>query len=224
MKLLAFDTSTHACTVAVIDTAKPVNANIASKTEMQAMQQGKLILPMIDAVLQTAGILLSELDAIAYGTGPGSYTGTRIAASVVQALGFVNPCKIIPVSSLATMAQAAFIKHHWQRILVAVDARANQVYWAAYELQANGLMKLQDQEHVSAPSNLAVPFTEIDWYGIGDGWSAYGEIINNSIDSKPKEIDVTTLPLADAMLSLALDKLKHQQSIDVFDALPVYLR
>lgn len=188
------------------------------------MQQGKLILPMIDAVLQTANIQLAELDAIAYGQGPGSYTGTRIAASVVQALSFVNKCKIVPVSSLATMAQAAYLKHQWQQLMVAVDARANQLYWAAYALNEEGLMTLQGQEQVSTPDKLVVPFIDTDWYGIGDGWTAYGEIINTSILSKPKEIEVNTLPLADAMLSLALEKLKNQQSIDVFDALPVYLR
>ena len=224
MKLLAFDTSTHACTVAVIDTAKPVNANIVSKTDIQPMQQGKLILPMIDAVLQAAEISLSELDAIAYGQGPGSYTGTRIAASVVQGLSFVNKCKIVPVSSLATMAQAAYLKHGWQHIMVAVDARANQLYWAAYTLGVDELMTLQDQEQVTTPDKLVVPFINTDWYGIGDGWAAYGEIITKSIHGQPKEIDVNTLPLADAMLFLALNKLKHQQSIDVFNALPVYLR
>ena len=124
MKILAIETSSHACSVALLNEDKVKISHIISP-----MQQAKLILPMIDELLKSSALTLNDLDAIAYGCGPGGFTGVRIAASVAQGLGFAVKLPIIPISSLAVMAEAAFLERQWRKLLVAVDARADQIYW-----------------------------------------------------------------------------------------------
>jgi tRNA threonylcarbamoyladenosine biosynthesis protein TsaB len=224
VKFLAFDTSTHLCTVAVIDTAKPSNTNIVSQHKNLPMQQGQLILPMIDAVLEQAGIKLADLDAIGYGQGPGSYTGTRIAASVAQGLGFATQCPLIPISSLLITAQSAHEHSGWENVIVALDARAAEIYWAAFTINAQGLMIGVGQEYVTAPEKLITPFMEKAWFGVGSGWAEYGEILNRQQANPAQAINGNQLPSAEAMLLLLQDKWEHKLVVSPEKALPVYLR
>jgi tRNA threonylcarbamoyladenosine biosynthesis protein TsaB len=224
VKLLAFDTSTSACSVAIFDSAKDCEQQITSHIEIMPMQQGKLILPMIDAALAKAEIALNELDAICYGQGPGSYTGLRISASVAQGLGFALNCPLIAVSSLAAAAQAAYQRHGWGKILVAQDARAQEIYWAAFSLNAEKRMCSIGTEQVTSPAALATPFSGQEWHGVGDAWQVYGEILNKSVLLAAEKIETKPLLLAEAIVMLAKEKYSQQQWVSARDAVPVYLR
>lgn len=224
MKLLAFDTSTAACSVALLDTSKSTTQQIYSLHQIQPQQQGKLILPMIHAVLESASVSMQELNAIAYGCGPGSYTGVRIACSVAQGIGLATDCRVLAISSLAAMAQAAYQAFQWRHLLVALDAHMQEIYWSAYHVSDLGYVELSGQEEVLNPLNVRMPHDKVDWYGIGDGWGKYGEILSNQADERLKSINIELLPTAEAMLGLA--KLKYEQGdwIASSEALPVYLR
>lgn len=224
MKLLAFDTSTSACSVAVLNSTLSEDRRIVAKQDVQAMQQGKLILPLIEAALHDAEVSLHELDAIAFGQGPGSYTGTRIATSVAQGLGSALSCPLIPLSSLQIIAQSAYLQHGWQSIQVAIDARVGEIYAASYQLDANGIMAAEDKEQVISPNALIIPFKETEWWGVGNGWTAYGEILNSLAAHQPQAIDENQQPQANALVMLAKNKLELKQYVSLDEALPVYLR
>lgn len=224
--VLALDTSFSACSVAL-----QCGDEIKFCHQMAPMQQTKLLLPMIQAILESNSVKLNQLDAIAFGCGPASFTGVRIASSVAQGLSFAASCPVIPISSLAATAQAAYQEKQWSNALVAIDARAGNVYWAAYEL-SSGCMTLVGKETIISPfeiieNNGIFPAdrTPTGWYAIGDGWGRYKEALTTHLGFEPVEIDANQLPTASAVLNLAnialnrgLEK-KHS-----FEAIPVYLR
>lgn len=215
MKLLAIDTSSTACSIAL-----QIGKDILSRHVIMPMQQAQLILPMIKTLLTDANIKLNQLDAIAFGRGPGSFTGIRIAASVAQGLSFGAKLPVIAISSLAALAQAAYQSLGWEKLLVAVDARMQEVYWGIYSVNSTGLVVLTGEEMISAPNQL--PFVEDQaWSGVGNGWEVYRE----QIAQKLTKIDSTYLPTATAILALAGEKwLKQEDLLKPEDALPTYLR
>lgn len=210
MKILAFDTSTSACSVALLN-----ENTVKLSHQMAPMQQAKLILPMIHDLLEKESLTLNDLDTIAYGCGPGSFTGIRIAASVAQGIGFGIKKPIIPVSSLAALAQTAFLQWQWPRCLVAIDARSELIYWALYETNASGCMELKGKEQLSKPEDIKTPDNTI-WYGAGDGWG--------KLTGKAKAVNTAALPDAQALLQLAKVKFERGDWVTPFEAIPVYLR
>ena len=137
MKLLAIDTATEQCSVAIVtDTAT------WSRVVPTARSHADMILPMVDALLAESGVTLSQLDGLAFGRGPGSFTGVRIAVSVIQGLALARQLRVVGVSNLAAVAQQAVTLRQLPpgaHILVCMDARMNEVYWAQYCVDANGL-------------------------------------------------------------------------------------
>jgi tRNA threonylcarbamoyladenosine biosynthesis protein TsaB len=218
VRLLAFDTSSPACSVALLDTAKPAGEQILSLHKIMPMQQGKLILPMINTILSSSFLTLHDLDAIAYGRGPGSFTGIRIASSVAQGLGFATKFRLIPISSLAAIAQTAYLEQQWAYLLVALDARMGGVYWAQYKVNQLGLVELIGREEVSAPETVGMPENTNNWYGVGDGWEKY------NLGIQPKATNSKLLPTAQAILSLARVKFEQGEWVKANEAVPVYLR
>jgi tRNA threonylcarbamoyladenosine biosynthesis protein TsaB len=162
MNLLAFDTATEACTAALW-----LDGRVLERFELRS-QHSEHLLPMIDALLAEAGLALTRLDAIAFGRGPGSFTGLRIGAGVAQGLAFGAGLPVVPVSTLAALAQG----QEADRVLAALDARMQQVYWGRYTRDAAGLMRLQGTEQVLAPSDIEPP-RDGDWYGAGSGWDVH---------------------------------------------------
>ena len=128
MNLLAIETSDAACSIAL-----QVGDAIHARHEVIPMQQSQVVLPWIDELLRAKSITLNQLDAIAFGCGPGSFTGIRLATSIAQGLGYGAGLPLIPVSSLAILAQTAYQTLGWDRVLVAVDARMQEIYTGAYE-------------------------------------------------------------------------------------------
>ncbi len=213
MKLLAFDTSSSACSVGL-----SIDGKVTWRHEIAPMQQAKLILPIINELLKTAQIQITELDAIAFGCGPGSFTGVRIGVSVAQGLAFAADKPLIPVSSLAAIAQAAYQDLGWRKLVVAVDARIQEIYWASYDVQENQLVKLIGKEQVSSPEEIILP--DSTWSGVGSAWEVY----QDRILAQPELVDAERLPTASAILALAESRFHLGEVVSAAEATPVYLR
>ena len=212
MKILALDTSTDACTAAVwVDGAVHEQFEIA--------QQSARILPMVDAVLAEAGLTLSQLDAIAFGRGPGSFTGLRIAAGVVQGLAFGADLPVVPVSSLAALSQG----QNAGRVLAAFDARIQQVYWGAYVRNAEGIVELQGEEGVYAPDRIPLPEGN-DWLGAGSGWDQYADALLTYLGTRATEWRKQCFPHARDVAELGAVGFNQGRVVAPELALPVYLR
>lgn len=237
MKLLAFDTSTSVCSVGLLDDSRSAGDQVKSLARTATMQQGKLILPMINELLETFNVTLNALDAVAFGCGPGSYTGLRIASSVAQSLSVVAHLPLISISSLAAIAQTGFLVHpHMTNLLVALDARMMQVYWGAYQVNAQGYVELIGKEGVYNPKEVPNPNDTIamtqcssnvrpqHWQGLGNGWSIYGETLGSALEISPSQLDEITYPSAEALLALAQHKLLAGGRLESNDGLPSYLR
>lgn len=214
MKILSIDTSSAACSVALL-----IDEEITATHKLIPMQQAQNILPMIENLLSSKNISFNQMDALAFGCGPGSFTGVRIAASVIQGLGYGLNLPIISISSLAALAQQAYEDLHWKKLLVGIDARIQEVYCAAYEVNSEGFMSLVGNEIVCRPEDFIIPKGN-DWYGVGNAWEVY----TRDIPFQPLEIDITRVPTASAVVRLARMKYLSQEWLSPAEALPVYLR
>ncbi|MFZ4702392.1 MAG: tRNA (adenosine(37)-N6)-threonylcarbamoyltransferase complex dimerization subunit type 1 TsaB, partial [Candidatus Methylumidiphilus sp.] len=144
MKLLSLETSTEACSAALY-----LDGEITERYQLAPQQHNKLILPMIQSLLAEADLKLHQLDALAFGRGPGSFTGVRIAAGIVQGLAFGADLPVAPVSTLAAMAQEVFAESDSQYALPCIDARMGEVYWGVYRRGNDGMAKLSGSEVVA---------------------------------------------------------------------------
>ncbi|RRA91685.1 tRNA (adenosine(37)-N6)-threonylcarbamoyltransferase complex dimerization subunit type 1 TsaB [Aeromonas veronii] len=218
MKILAVDTATEACSAALL-----VGDKLFSRWEEAPRDHTRKILPMVQAVLEDAGISLSDLDAIAFGRGPGSFTGVRIGISVAQGLAFGAGVPLIGISTLAAMAQGAYRLDGAQQVLTAIDARMNEVYFGRYEL-IDGRMQLVGDEVVSDPVAL------VDARGklagrvtcVGTGFETYGETLSGLADELAES--QVRFPAAEDMLPLARAAWLAGEAVPVEQATPVYLR
>lgn len=217
MKILALDTSTEACSAAVY-ADKQVYAQFA----LTPREHTRLILPMVEKVLGDAGLRLQDVDAIAVGRGPGAFTGIRIGVGVAQGLAMAADKPILPVSTLAALAQQAYVQQGATQVLAALDARMQEVYWGQYSLK-DGIMQLQGEEQVCAPTNTPIPESSA-WFASGHGWSAYAEVLQGRFADKLSGIDTAALPNAEFMLPLAIADWQAGKAVPPEDAQPVYLR
>lgn len=218
MKILAIDTSSIACSVALL-----LDDHIDFTHTIAPMQQAQQILTILDDLLAKNKINFNQLDALAFGCGPGSFTGLRIAASVIQGLAFASQLPVIKISSLAALAQATYDDLGWKNLLVAVDARVQEIYWAKYAANSQGLVELIEDEIVCHPENITVP-AENNWFGVGNGWEIYHDLLIKRLRVEPQAIDASRLPMANAMLKLAKLKFEKGEWVHAEEALPVYLR
>ncbi len=215
MKLLAIDTATEACSAALYD-----NGAIATQYTLAPRQHTELILPMIDALLAEAGLSPTALDALAFGRGPGAFTGVRIAAGVVQGLAMAADLPVAPVSTLATLAQAMITKS--PQIACAIDARMGEVYWALYRSDGT-IMRLVGEESVRPPATVARPSNR-GWLGAGSGWQTYRTVLQQAMGDHLAGIEADRYPSAAAMCPLAIDAYQRGDTVSAANALPVYLR
>ncbi len=218
MKLLAIETSSDACSAALL-----IENTLEERFEIAPQQHTALILPMVDSLLKQAGLRLNELDALAFGRGPGSFTGVRIAASVVQGLAFGAELPVVPISSLAALAQGVYLAHGATRILTATDARMNEVYWAAWRLDENALMTLQGDEAVCAPQDAPLPDQAV-WFGAGSGWQPYGALLAGRLGERLSGYQADSYPHARDVAHLARSAFACGAAVNPEHALPVYLR
>ena len=150
MKLLAIDTATEGCSAALL-----IDNKMAVRMDVQPRKHAELILPMLDELLSEAGLSVSQLDALAFGRGPGAFTGVRIATGVIQGVAFAADLPVVPVSTLRALAQRTYNEYNHTNVLTAFDARMDEVYWAAYQLDDNGLMSLVGEEAVLSPDDVS---------------------------------------------------------------------
>jgi tRNA threonylcarbamoyladenosine biosynthesis protein TsaB len=218
MNLLAIETSSNACSIALM-----VDDKLFFTHEVAPIQQAKLALPMIQELLTQQNLSLSELDAIAFGCGPGSFTGVRIAASMAQGLAYSANLPLIKVSSLASIAQAVYQELGYQNVLVAIDARMNEIYCGHYALADHGQMELVGQESVVAPNLLIIPVADSLCFA-GNAWEIFADDL--IVKLPPNAIVHTDYSArADTVASLAKHKwLMRQFVTETSDALPTYLR
>ncbi|EIK52674.1 metal-dependent protease molecular chaperone [Stutzerimonas stutzeri TS44] len=212
--LLALDTATEACSVALLH-----DGRVLSHYEVIPRLHAQRILPMIQTLLAEAGIGLSALDAIAFGRGPGAFTGVRIAIGVVQGLAFALERPVLPVSTLATIAQRAWREHGATQVAAAIDARMDEVYWGCYREHA-GEMQLCGGEAVLPPEQAGLPRDATGaWFGAGTGWG-YAERIPVAVSAT----DARLLPHAEDLLRLATFAWQRGEAVEADQAQPVYLR
>lgn len=213
--LLALDTATEACSVALLHDGRTF-----SHYEVAPRMHAQRLLPLIQQMLAEAGIAASALDAIAFGRGPGAFTGVRIAIGVVQGLAFGLDRPVLPVSNLAVLAQRAMREHGAEQVAAAIDARMDEVYWGCYRA-TGGEMCLQGVEAVLPPEQAQGPRgSSGDWFGAGTGWGSHAE----RIALKPVAMDGTLLPHAADLLALAQFAWARGEALAADQAQPVYLR
>lgn len=213
MRLLALDTATEACSVAVA-----VDGQFHEHFEL-GRRHSEGILVMVEAVLADAGLGLTQLDAIAFGRGPGLFTGLRIGAGVTQGLAFAAGLPVVPVSSLAALAQGT----GELRVLAAIDARMSQVYWGAFTRGADGLVEPAGSEVVSGPAQVPVPSGQ-HWVGAGSGWDQYHEALRARLDNHVQGWRAEIWPRARDVAALGTAVLAAGGAVAPEQAVPVYIR
>jgi len=217
LKILAIDTATEQCSVALhIDEACITRGVVTPRGHAD------LILPMIQEVLTEAGLTLQRLDAIAFGRGPGAFTGVRIAVGVVQGLAFATDLPVIGISNLAAVAQQS--THNATEILVCMDARMGEVYWARFKATDDKLVTPLSAERVSAPEHVISSQQQEQWRpstAVGTGFGAYPMLAQHFAAC---DLNATSLPHARDIAALAIRDFKLGMALDVMQAQPVYLR
>lgn len=217
MRLLAIDTATEACSAAVY-----VDGHVFSRFELAPQRHAELILPMCEAVLTDAGVTLAHLDALAFGRGPGAFTGVRIATGVIQGIALGTGLKVIAISSLAALAQSVVRLHAAEAVFAAIDARMGEVYCASFGTRA-GLIEPRSPERVVAADEVeALP--DGHWHGAGTGFASHHEPLRQRLGPPLKAVIVDAYPQAEDILTLALAAHARGEAVDAAQALPVYLR
>jgi tRNA threonylcarbamoyladenosine biosynthesis protein TsaB len=214
MQLLAFDTSTLSLSVAYTDGEAWV-----VRDERVGQAHSQKLIPIIDDVLREARASLGDLDALAFGAGPGSFTGVRIACGVAQGLGLGADVPQVPVCTLEALAQGAFDEHGATRVVACLDARMREVYVARYALD-NARWTVEREPAVVHPSDLEPPPGEA-WFGAGDGFLAYPELASALHIA---QFDAQLLPQARAVARVAMPRVASGETVDAGRALPVYVR
>lgn len=215
MKILALDAATEACSVALYN-----NGEVTSKFEITPQQHSQKLLPFVDEILKQSDVTLQQLDGIAYGQGPGSFTGVRIGVAICQGLAFGADVPVVGISSIAAMAQQAIAQLSADKVVGAIDARMAEVYWGCYE-NKNGLAMLVGQEAAIKPDLVSSPEGWQQLTAVGTGWQAYQEQLAHINHVSTSEI---TLPNAEFMLPLALAEFNDGKGIVAELAQPNYVR
>jgi len=216
--LLAIETSTPACSAALW-----IDGEVLERYALAPRQHAVLILPMIESLLLEAGITVPQLDAIAFGCGPGSFTGVRIAASVVQGIAFAADLSVVPVSTLAALAQGGMRRTDGRQVMAALDARKAEVYWGCYSAAGTGTVTLQGDECVCAPADIFCPDGN-NWVGVGSGWEAYGEDLMKAAGEQVIRVLPDFEPHAADVVRLGSHDYRQGKMVGPEAAVPVYLR
>lgn len=211
MNLLALDTCTESCSAAL-----SVNGEIFHTEALTRQGHSKLILGMIESLFNQADISPSSLDRVVFGRGPGSFTGVRISTSVAQGIAFAHDLPVTGISTLAAVAQQAIDAYDANKIIVALDARMGEIYFARF-INRSGRAEIEGEEQVIAPERAVVDGD--DWIGVGSGFREYAEPLM-SLTARCQSVYPQLLPQAVYMLKLA----ENAGSVPAAQALPVYLR
>jgi tRNA threonylcarbamoyladenosine biosynthesis protein TsaB len=224
MKILALDTATEACSAAL-----QIGDQILIREEIAPQAHTKLILPMVQALIDEAQIQLTDLDAIVFGRGPGSFTGVRIGVGIAQGLAYGAGTPLIGVSTLQTLAQGALRRTGCSLAVAAIDARMSEVYLGAF-VSHDGLMQPLCDEVVIAPDGVQAYLQQIKntslrgAAAVGTGFTHYTELVESCALASHDNADTSHLPWSQDMLPLAIAAFKAGQFSEPAQATPVYLR
>ncbi|CAM2777264.1 tRNA (adenosine(37)-N6)-threonylcarbamoyltransferase complex dimerization subunit type 1 TsaB [Vibrio rarus] len=220
-KILALDTSTEFCSAAIM-----MDGEVLSKGEYAPRGHTSKILPMVDELLVEAGVKLTQLDALAFGRGPGSFTGVRIGIGIAQGLAFGADLPMLGISTLQAMAQGAYRTTQAQHVAAAIDARMSEVYWGRFSRQSSGEWHADDNECVIPPLELAHKTVDDEriWTQVGTGWEAYAEELKSLPLPLQRTESGVLYPESQDIVVLAQHELVHGNQISAEQASPVYLR
>jgi tRNA threonylcarbamoyladenosine biosynthesis protein TsaB len=205
MNFAAFETSTEWCSVAL-----SLEGEIRALEERAGNRHSELALPMLETLLKAAGLTPERLDAVAFGAGPGSFTGLRIACGLAQGIALGRGLPVLGVSSLEVLAEESGAA----RVLACLDARMREVYYSALEKTGGRWREVVPVQCVPPGS---IVFPHGDWVGCGNGFAVYGSMGMKNV--KP-EIH----PSALAVARLAAPRLAAGEGVDAALAAPVYVR
>ena len=221
LTLLALDTSTEACSVALFHHGEKTHIN-----ELAQRTHTKRILPMIDEILANSGLRLNQVDALAFGRGPGSFTGVRVGAGIAQGLAFGADLPVIPISNLTAMSQAAFELHQAENVVAAIDARMNEVYFSQLMREKvrsdiGEFFQWREiiTEQVCSPEQAIKQLRDDNAFRVGTGWAAYSQFTEKNLTSS----DIA-LPNTLYMLELARVEYLQKRTISALEIEPIYLR
>lgn len=212
MNLLALDTSTEFLSLAL---------QLGDKTYVHYQHAGntssELILPQIQVLLDTVNIQLSDLNGIAFGAGPGAFTGVRVACGVAQGLGFGANIPVVGVNTLLALAEAS----GEDKVIACLDARMSEIYHAAY-VRKNGGWIEKSATIVCKPE--AAPVLAGEWFGVGSGWAVYGETLSKIYAQNLGQVFCNITPTAEAILQLAKPTFEAGLAKPASEAAPIYIR
>jgi tRNA threonylcarbamoyladenosine biosynthesis protein TsaB len=217
MRLLALDTATEACSVALW-----IDGEVLARFEVAGRSHTQQMLPMVHGLMADAGLKFAQLDGFACGIGPGSFAGVRIGVGFVKGLALSLDRPVVGVSSLAMLAQGA-IDAGAERVLASIDARMNEVYFGAYVRDAGGLARELAPARVAAPDAVREDAAG-PWIAVGTGWGTYEHVLRGGVRSEITRADGIALPRAEHALKLALPSFAAGAAISADGLAPLYLR
>ncbi|MCH9643707.1 MAG: tRNA (adenosine(37)-N6)-threonylcarbamoyltransferase complex dimerization subunit type 1 TsaB [Gammaproteobacteria bacterium] len=209
MIILGIETATPQCSVALLK-----GEQLFERRQSADRKHTEWLLPFVQECLLEAEIEPKQLDAVAFGDGPGSFMGVRLAATAAQGLAYAADCPVIPVSTLQILAQTAYQQLGLKQVLAGWDARMQEFYWGCYELGQQGLMQPLQQDQLVAPNDFIRPEQASEWPGVGNAWSTY------SVEIEFHEL----FPEASALIDIAIQDYRDGNTKPAVDATPRYLR
>lgn len=218
MKILAIETATEACSVALW-----IDGDVAERHVVAPRLHAEKVLDDTRDLLAEAGLALRQLDGIAMGRGPGSFTGVRIAASMVQGLALGADLPVAPVSTLAALAGGAMREQGAAAVIAALDARMAEVYLASFRRDADNLPLADGEEVVVPPAQALLPEGD-GWFGAGHGFRAQRGALRDRFAGVLDGVDADLLPRARDVAALGAPVLARGGGVPAERALPVYVR
>ncbi len=194
--VLALDTATEACSVALFHQGKTTFLD-----ELSPRTHTQRILPMVDELLAQAGISVQQVDVLAFGRGPGSFTGVRVGVGIAQGLALGAELPVVPVSNLLAMAEAAYQQQNATKVVALIDARMNEVYFAQFERDEQGWKEIVAEQVCSPEKAIAQIKMAENIVVVGKGWNAYPQFEQANLRLQISEI---TLPSGQDMLPFAM--------------------
>lgn len=213
MKILALETSTEYCSVALWQAGR-----VVERSELVGQKHSELLMPMLDELLQEAGVALSHCNGIAFGAGPGSFTGVRIACGTTQGLALGAGLPVVGICTLLALAEAS----GEPRVISALDARMGDIYFAAYDKQDDVWVTVCEPM-LCKPEN-APELLGDGWVGVGSGFAAHGEVLQLRYAANLKSVDACAVPQASSVATLAALQFSLGMGGDAALAQPLYLR
>jgi tRNA threonylcarbamoyladenosine biosynthesis protein TsaB len=213
MRVLALDTSTEYCSVALWQ-----DGAVMARCELAGQKHSEMLIAMLDALLREAGFRIRDMDGIAFGKGPGSFTGVRIACGAAQGLALGANLPVAGVCTLEALAEAS----GKTRVIAVLDARMGEIYHAVYQKHGEAWMTMSEP-CLCKPEDASL-VQGADWSGVGSGFAIHGVTLNTRYSGQLQSVDGTAVPQAAAIAALGAARFKLGQGLDAAEALPLYLR